>query len=184
MKYTIKFYALEALEFVHACQAMETHDRVLETARSVEALSKEDLRYLSDILRSGLDGRWPRLDTNDAFVAFDWLLEQIAEPLQITAFREFNRWCYWRMTGLTDIWVESDQIPFSVPVYNPGAAAGISPFVIYLPNEKMPAVLSSPEPEAIPREEGIYASRLELLEAIESLSEEGLDMLGICFGDE
>lgn len=183
MKYTLNFYAIDLDEYRVRVADPKTHSRVLKEAKASDQFDEDELVLLSNILQSGLNGNWPELDTFDAFVAFDWLLETIAEPLRIKAFIEFNRWHYWTDTGLAETFTTT-ELPIIVPKFLTTENLGLAPHVGYLPHSLMQAVIDSPEPEGIPRTEGIRASRLDLIEVIESLYEEELDLIFVCFGDE
>lgn len=171
MSYTIYFYACSSKEIASLVKSdaflvERTLDRVKESTQA----TKDDIVELQRILKSGLRGEWPTSDNSDAFLAFHWMLETIAEPIPVEQLFEFRKWQYWESTGLIRSLIDQEP-PFSVP-----KSSVCPPTVYFLPNSRMESVVNE---RFDTQEHDSQVLREELNSIIESVLTDGLDLIAV-----
>ncbi len=167
MTYSIYFYGVEADylagSLLHPSGLVEA---VLDKLNMHSDLNQQESKLFRKSLECGLRGEWSS-DNYFPIVAFQWLLETIAESIEIPNLLNFKRWNYWESTGL-DNWFNF-QPPIAVPIYESGL-----PRVGFLPCSAMNRLISS-----CPSTNGPSSLALQTLviDMIESIKEDNLDLI-------
>ena len=118
MEYTLHFYALNPKATLDSLDDPSLPSRLLSQVAASGRLDEQELVLLEETLLAGLRGEWPVLETNEAFVALDWLLDFVAERLPLDDFVAFKPWSLWQSTGLADEF-KKVPAPFPIPTSRP-----------------------------------------------------------------
>ena len=174
MTYSIHWYACNPIDLGRQFANDPTLiDVTIRKVQSTIDLSQTDLVRFRAQLHYGLQGNWRGENHIDGFVAFQWLLESVAEPILVAGLVDFRHWSYWESIRL-DRYFNESRPPFSVP-----NSRECPPAVLYLPCHSMPKLLSvEAEKESVSHQSSSIV-RSELLEIIESLNGDGLDLIGV-----
>jgi len=170
MKYSIYFYACNAATIARSLTDDPTViERSLNKFRKAGDVPTEDVKIVEQLLADGLRGNWPCNQNLDAFLAFHWLMETVAEPILVEELIEFRHWQYWCLTGLSEVF-EKYPPPFSVPTSPENL-----PAVYYLPNAAMEQIVSDTEYQSSSSDAQFL--REEIQSIIDSVCSDGLDMI-------
>ena len=173
MAYCVYFYGLDARQYVELVTAEGLVERVRRNAMQLPALTEEDLSTIEKLVSDGIGEGWPQSSANDAFVAYHWLMETIAEPIIVESLFGFRSWSYWSGAGLWPSFLR-ERPPFPAP-----CGLGDVPNVGFLSVDNMIGILAGDESEDMVVAPASRVVRSEVLEILESLVEDRIDLIAV-----
>lgn len=173
MPYCVYFYGLDARQYLELVTAEGLVDRVRQNAQQLPALTEEDLSTIENLVREGISGAWPQSSANDAFVAYHWLMETVAEPIIVESLLGFRSWSYSSGAGLWESFLR-ERPPFPAP-----CGLGDVPNVGFLSVNDMIGILAGNVSDDTAVAPASRVVRSEVLEIMESLVEDRIDLIAV-----
>ncbi len=173
MSYSVYLFGLDGVQVAEELSNDNLTERVLSRFREVRSPSASDLAVVSEILAQGLGGNWPDDGTVDPFETFCWVMDVLAEPIVIECLRDFRSLDYFEDMELWPYFLRHPA-PFPVPTTSDAV-----PRVGFLPRSAMPELLDVEADRFHEIDALCRGCREEWLEVIESLSDDGLDLLAV-----
>ena len=172
---SVHLFGLDAEAFAQRIQSEKT--QILEATRArVESegrLSPEEIELGMELAGKLCDGDLPADCTEDWFWVLCWIADTHWERIPLEALFSIKRFSYVEEIGIWPLFGRW-QPPFSIP-----RAETSPPAVGFVPAKQINTDVL-PELEAMPTTD-VYAvqAREQLMEILESLEEDGLDLLAI-----
>lgn len=175
MGYTVHFFALDSREFAERLKsdADDILKRTRLRLRKEGDLSRRDLECGLTLAAAICRGDVPAVCSEDHFWALCWIAETELESISVGVLIDLKRFSFIEEIGIWPL-LGRWRPPFPVP-----KAEKAPPAVGFLPRDQN-AATAIPTLQALPNnDEDVRYARQQVLEVLESLDEDGLDLLAI-----
>lgn len=174
MNYSIHFFANNATNLMQATARGRLLNNVELKLRNQNQFKDEEILSTMTQAEAICQGNLPKDCDVEWFDAFCWIMDAMAEKIQISSFLGFRHLGYLEDIGIWP-WMLRTKPPFAVPV-----CADPPPQVGYLSSEDMARIVVTGFP-GLPakRSREVAYARQEFQEVLETLVDDNLDLVAV-----